>query len=58
MDLDNFRPNTICGKFPAYLDDRWNMDKITLLMMSTKGKPAHEEKYYVTGDIGELGSWK
>jgi len=34
------------------------MDRVTLTLAVAKGKGAVEEKYYVVGDISELGSWQ
>jgi hypothetical protein len=37
-------------------DDRWNMDRISLNVAIPKSKGSEEEKYYVTGEINELGT--
>lgn len=33
------------------LDDRWNMDKITMNLLVPKNKLNSENKYYILGDI-------
>jgi hypothetical protein len=39
------------------LDDRWNMDRVTLTLAVARSRSPLEEKYYVVGDIAELGGW-
>jgi len=34
------------------------MDRVSLYLLTCKSKKAQEEKYYVAGDIGELGNIK
>ncbi len=34
------------------------MDRITLTLHVSKLMPNIEEKFYVTGDIAELGNWE
>jgi len=41
--------------FSIILDDKWNMDRICLCLLTAKHKKAQEEKFYVTGDINEIG---
>ena len=34
------------------------MDKVVLTLHCSKSKDSAEEKYYVVGDINELGNWQ
>lgn len=42
----------------THVDDKWNMDKITLTLFVANGKNSPDSNYYVIGDILELGDWQ
>lgn len=38
IDLGKPKSTIICGNYVTYVDDKWNMDKITLNLLTQKGK--------------------
>jgi hypothetical protein len=55
--LDIAPPNKtiVCGMSCFISDDQWNMEKITFNLYVPKN---NQDKYFVTGNLAELGAWK